>query len=89
MVKRNNKLNFVLKVTENGKVVDMYRSRSIRRFYNKIRTIKWQKPHCSYYLKISCGKLLSNFGKYENFWNDGVYYNEADFMLALNAFTES
>lgn len=88
MTKRNNKLNFTLKITRNVKEVERYQTHSKRRFYNRIRTIKWEKPHRSYYLKVSYGKLLSNSEKYENFWNDGVYDNKEDLTLALNAFTE-
>ena len=88
MIKRKNKLNFNLKIMEHGQMVERYETHSIRRFYNKVRTINWGKSHPSVYLRVSYGKLLSNFGKYENFWNDGVYDNKEDFMLALNAFTE-
>jgi hypothetical protein len=85
MTKRDNKPNFTLKITRSGKEVERYQTHFKRRFYNRIRTIKWD---CSYYLKVSYGKLLSNSGKYENFWNDGLYDNKKDLMLALNAFTE-
>lgn len=88
MNKRKNKLNFVLKVIRNGKEIERYESHSKRSFYNKIRMINWEKPYPSVYLRVSYGKLLASSGKYENFWNDGVYNNGADLLLAFNAFTE-
>lgn len=86
--KINKKYNFTLKLLENNKVVQRLETRSIRCLYNKIRTINWIKPYSSVYLRVGYGKLLASSGKYENFWNDGVYNNKKDFILALNAFTE-
>lgn len=77
-----------MKVIENGKVVQRLQTHSKRRFYNKIRTIKWKNNHVSVYLRINYGKHLSNRGKLESFWNDGEYDNREDLMLAVNAFLE-
>ena len=88
MTKRKNKLNYILKVTKKGKVVDRYQTRSKRRFYNRVSTIKWQTDHPSVYIRVGYGRLLSNRNKLEQFWNDGDYDNKKDLMLALNAFVE-
>ena len=88
MSKRKNKLNYTLRVMEKGKVVQRLQTHSRRRFYDKIRSIKWQKSYVSVYIRVSYGKHLSNRNKLESFWNDGVYKNKKDLMLALEAFTE-
>ena len=81
-------MNFTYKVINNGKVIDRCQTHSKRRFYNKIRTIKWGNRHVSVYVRVSYGKHLSSRNKLEPFWNDGVYKNKKDLMLALGAFTE-
>ena len=83
-----NKLNYTLKVFENNKVVQRLETHSIRRLYNKIRTIKWTDGHSKVYLRVSYGKRISNKEKIETFWNDGDYYNQNDLCQALEAFTE-
>lgn len=88
MAKRKDKLNFTLKIIENGKVVSKHQTHSKRRFLNHARSIKWQNHHLKMYLRVHYGKRLSNYRKIESFWNDGYYDNKEDFWIAVNAFTE-
>lgn len=75
-------------VRKNGKEIDTCHTRSKRRFYNRIGTINWHDGGIKVYLRINYGKIFTNTGKKENFWNDGEYENENDFNLALKAFLE-
>lgn len=92
MVDKNKKtrtsLNLSYKVIKNGKVIDRYRTRSKRRFLYRARTINWKKKHLKVYLRVSYGKHLTNYGKLDNFWNDGEYRTKKEFWIALRAFLE-
>lgn len=81
-------MNFVYKVIKNSKVVDRYETHSKRKFYNKVRSIKWSDNQFKVYLRVNYGKHLSGRNKIESFWNDGDYYNQKDLCQALEAFTE-
>ena len=69
-------------------MIQRCQTNSKRRFYNNVRTINWKDKGIKVYLRVSYGKRLSCYGKMENFWNDGVYDNEKDLELSLDAFTE-
>ena len=88
MITKKNKPNFTFRVIKNGKVVERCQTHSKRRFYNRIRMINWQNSHFKVYLRVSYGKALTNFGKMENFYNDGEYETNKDLLEALTAFTE-
>lgn len=75
--------NYLVKVNGNR-----YETTSIRRFLNHVRTIKWGKDTLAY-LRVSYGKDKDNYGKWQNFYNDGDYTNKKDFTQALNAFLET
>lgn len=83
-----NKLNFTFRVMKNGKTIDRCQTHSKRRFYNRIRSIKWKDGVEKVYLRVSYGKALDNFGKVTNFYNSGEYENRKDLFFALSAFTE-
>lgn len=82
-------MNFTYKLIKNESVIERYETHSKRKFYNKIRTINWNSPYQKVYLRVSYGKSMTNFGKIENFWNDGDYFNYKDLKLAFDAFTEN
>ena len=82
------KPNFTFRAIKNGTVVDRCQTHSIRRFYHRIRTIKWQTGIETVCLRVSYGKSLDIFGKMTNFYNDGDYKNKNDLLLALEAFVE-
>lgn len=69
-------------------MVSKTRTKKIRLFLKKIRSIKFREQGIKIYLKVDYGKHLDNYGKMTNFWNDGDYFNKDDFWLAFNAFTE-
>lgn len=81
-------MNFTLKVTKNRATIQMVRTHSIRRFLNNLRTINWQNGPLKVYLRVSYGKQECSFGCVCNFYNDGYYETEQEFMGALDAFTE-
>lgn len=85
---KNNGRNYSYKILKDGQNIDRYQTRSKRRFLNRTRTINWQLDGLKVYLRVNYGKHLSNRGKMESFWNDGVYDNPEDFYLAFEAFTE-
>ncbi len=72
------RLNFTYKVTRNDKVVAKGQTHFIRRFYNRIRSIKWQDVQ-SVYLRVNYGN---------GFHNDGDYQSKRELLEALDAFTE-
>ena len=67
------KRNYLIKV--NG---ERYETHSLRRFYNHVRTIKWQKSPFVY-LRVSYGEG----------YNDGEYTDKHGFLQAFNAFIEN
>jgi len=79
--------NFTYKVTRDGTVVVKCQTHSIRRFYHRIRTVKWQKGQ-SVYLRVNYGKALNNRGEITTFHNDGDYQTKGELLGALAAFTE-
>ena len=79
-------MNFTLKVTKNGRVVQRVQTHSLRRFTKHLRTINWQNKPLKAYLRVSYGKRLDYWGKLSNFYNDGGYDNKHDLWLAFNAF---
>jgi len=81
-------MKYTIKIYKDGKMVSKTRTKKIRLFLKKIRSIKFEEQGVKAYLKVDYGKHLDNFGKMTNFWNDGDYYNKNDFWLAFNAFTE-
>ncbi len=83
-----NKPNFTFRVIKNGKTIDRCQTHSKRRFYNRIRTIKWESGVEKVYLRGSYGKSIDAFGKITNFYNDGEYKTKKDLLFALSAFTE-
>lgn len=79
--------NFTYKVKLNDRVVSKCQTHSIRRFYNKIRLIKWQNGQ-SVYLRVFYETRLDNWGKMTAFYNDGDYETKMELLKALSAFTE-
>ncbi len=79
--------NFTYKITRNGTVAVKCQTHSLRRFYHRIRSIKWQKEQ-SVYLRVNYGKALNNRGKIAAFYNDGDYQTRGELLEALAAFTE-
>ncbi len=77
------KRNYTIKV--NG---DKYETGSLIRFLRHVRTIKWEKPKISVYVKVYYGRKEDVTGKMVGFLNDGTYDNYKDFKLALDAFLE-
>lgn len=82
-------MNYLFEVTKNGQLVQRLQTRSKRRFYNRIRTINWQDRPLRVYLRVNYGMAIGNKGKMENFYNDGYYETEEDFLTTLAAFTEA
>lgn len=80
-------MNYTLKIIENGQPIRV-QTHSLRRFTKHLRTINWQNRP-SVYLRVSYGKKEDCFGKISDFWNDGMYCNEKDFLLAFEAFKEA
>lgn len=78
------KRNYFIKVFS-GHEVDKYRTRSIRRFLNFVRTINWKKTKIEVYLRVSDGYKISGSTAY----NDGSYNKKKDFTLAQKAFLET
>ncbi len=85
--KQSTSRNFTLKLFFPSKV-DRYETKSIRRFLNYVRTINWSNDLKKIYLRISYGKYKDSFGKLTTFYNDGWYFDQPDFNLALKAFLE-
>lgn len=81
-----NSLNFTYRIIKNGKTIGRCQTHSKRRFYNRIRTINWQKNHLKVYLRVSYGRTECNTGCVCNFYNDGWYDNKEDLMFALDNF---
>ena len=82
------RMNFLLKFTKNGDMTYKCHTRSIRRFLNNLRTIKWKDGGVLVYLRVSYGKEKDCFGKMVNFYNDGWYEDSEDLWFAFKAFTE-
>jgi hypothetical protein len=80
--------NYFYKVTKNGKVIDMCRTHSIKRFSRSLRTIKWQNIPIKVYLRVNYGKNEHNSNNYLNFYNDGEYHTRQDLLTAYEAFVE-
>lgn len=89
MKNKNKRWNFTSRVMENGKEVERCQTHSKRRFFRRIRTIKWQGRKINVYLKVFYGLGETNFGTIEPFYNDGEYSTKKTLMQALAAFTES
>ncbi|MEM4326304.1 MAG: hypothetical protein QXU40_03305, partial [Candidatus Pacearchaeota archaeon] len=87
MITKKNKPNFTFRVIKNGKTIQKCQTHSKRRFYDRIRTIKWQDGVDKVYLRVSYGRGIDNFGRVTNFYNDGEYENKKDLFFALSAFT--
>lgn len=83
-----NRLNFTYKVQLNSLTVDKCQTHSIRRFYHRLRTIKWQIGHTKVYLRVCYGKSRNIYNQLVNFNNEGEYDNQIDLFNALEAFTE-
>ncbi len=79
--------NFTYKVVRNGKTVAKCQTHSVRRFFHKTRSIKWQNGQ-SVYLRVSYGKGLNNRGEKVQFYNEGEYTTKEELIAALDAFTE-
>lgn len=80
-------MNFTLIVKSHGQKVERVSTHSVRRFYRRLRSIKW-KDNTSCYLCVSYGKHFDSFGQFRSFYNDGVYDNEKDLLQAFQIFTE-
>lgn len=79
--------NFTYRVSRNGRMVAKCQTHSIRRFYHRIGTIKWQDGQ-SVYLRVNYEKALNNWGAITAFHNDGDYQTKGELLEALAAFTE-
>ncbi len=80
-------MNFLLKITKNGKVIGKCQTHSIRRFLNNLRTIKWEDG-VKIYLRVSYGFAIDNFNKKTCFYNEGWFDNKEDLLLTFKAFIE-
>lgn len=89
MMTKKSKPNFTFRVIKNGKTMDRCQTHSKRRFYNRIRLIKWKDGVEKVYLRVSYGKGLDNFGKITYFYNNGEYKTKKDLFFALSAFAEN
>lgn len=83
-----NKPNFTFRAIQDNKVVDRCQTHAKKRFYNRIRSIKWENRVDYVYLRVSYGKWLDVFGDMTNFYNDGDYETKEDLLIALSAFCE-
>lgn len=81
-------MNFTFKIIKNGRVVQVVRTHSIRRFVNNLRTINWKDRGIKVYLRVNYGKKVDVFGKLSTFYNDGWYKTKEDLWLAFSAFKE-
>lgn len=77
--------NYLLKLFK-GQKVERYETRSIRRFYNHIRTIKWQDGIIKVYLRVSEGKHPELHGRLTTYYNDATCYNPKELLETFNAF---
>ena len=82
------KPNFTYRVIKNGKSIEKCQTHSIRRFFNKIRSLKWQNGVEKVYLRMNYGKRKCVSGCVCSFYNDGEYNTKKDLFFALSAFTE-
>jgi len=82
------KRNYVLKVTEDDREIDIVRTHSITVFLRHLRTINWQKTMIRVYVKVSYGKQKDVHGKLVTFYNDGDYETKTELIEAFKAFTE-
>lgn len=85
---KKQKLNFLIKIFISGRQVQRYETAAYRRFLNQIRTINWQSRPINVYLRVSYGKRECNLGCLCNFYNDGIYSNASDLLLAFYSFVE-
>ncbi len=74
----------ILRVWKNGENSKTYRTTKSKRFYSVVEAEDFQKA----YLKVSYGKDKTNFGKNEEFYNDGDYMTKKELIEAFKAFTE-
>ena len=81
-------MNFLLKVTKNGRKVNRYETHFINRFNRRLRSINWQDGIVLTRLRVSYGKSKNVFGNNVYFTNEGIYKNESDLLSAFSAFTE-
>lgn len=77
MIKNSN--NYTFRAIKNNRTVDRYQTHSKRRFYNRIRTLNWEKGVKKVYLRVSYGN---------GFYNDGEYETENELLYALSVFIE-
>lgn len=86
---KKDRLNFLFRVTKNGKTIQRCQTYSRRRFYNRIGTINWQNKPLKVYLRVNYGRALCNRGCVCSFYNDGVYETKQDILYTLAAFIEA
>ena len=70
------------------KGVKRYDTANKSRFFNHTRLINWEIKVLRVYLKVSDGKREDHRGKMVEFYNDGMYTDKHNFLLAFRAFTE-
>jgi hypothetical protein len=87
-LKKNNRYNYSFRVIKNGKTIQKFRTSSKQRFYNRARKIKWKNKPLKVHLRVGYGRDKTSSGRYEIFYNYGVYKTSKDFWLALKAFSE-
>jgi len=73
-----------LKIRRNSGHIKTYHTTKTKRFYAILKAENFQKA----YLKVSYGKQKTNFGKIEDFYNDGDYETKTELLQAFRAFTE-
>ena len=83
-----NRLNLTFRVVKNGKTIQRCQTHSRRRFHNRVGTINWQNKPLKVHLRVNYGQYLCNRGCVCGFYNDGLYENKQDLLLAFAAFME-
>jgi hypothetical protein len=81
-------MNFTFKLLESGKLLKKIRTHSKRELYTHLRSINWKKLNLKTYLRVSYGKHLDVWGKYDTFYNDGWFNTKDDLEWAIQAFIE-
>jgi hypothetical protein len=74
----------ILRALKNDGDSKTYHTTKSKRFYSIVRAENIQKA----YLRVSYGKDKTNFGKVEEFYNDGDYETKNELIEAFKAFTE-
>ena len=81
---RKHQTKITLRIWRNDGKRKTYNTTKSKRFYSIVRAENIQNA----YLRVSYGKYKTNFGKVEEFYNDGDYETKSELIEAFKAFTE-